>query len=120
LRSEHRTALNTLLEPIFVGYTVAELEALLSPVGIPIGAVRDLAAAFNDPQVAALDLVQTIQHPTAGAVKVVGPPYRFSKTPGSIRRYPPRLGEHNNDLLTELGFDDAQIAAFRASGVIGL
>lgn len=119
LRSEHRTALNTLLEPIFIGYTVAELEALLSPVGIPIGAVRDLAAAFNDPQVAALDLVQTIQHPTAGAVKVVGPPYRFSKTPGSIRRYPPRLGEHNNDLLTELGFDDAQIAAFRASGVIG-
>ncbi|MFM2308464.1 MAG: hypothetical protein RLY87_584 [Chloroflexota bacterium] len=120
LRSEHRTALNDLLAPVFIRYTVAQLEAILSPVGIPIGAVRDLAAAFNDPQVAALDLIQTIQHPTAGAVRVVGPPYRFSKTPGSIRRYPPRLGEHNDELLYELGFDDREIASFRAEGVIGL
>jgi len=119
LRSEHRTALNELLTPVFVRYSVAELEAILSPAGIPIGAVRDLAAAFGDPQVAALDLVQTMQHPTAGAVRVVGPPYRFSKTPGSIRRYPPRLGEHNDELLAELGFDAHEIAAFRAEGVIG-
>ena len=118
-RSEHRAALNALLEPVFLRYTVAEIEQLLAPAGIPVGAVRDLAAAFADPQVAALDLVQTIQHPTAGAVRVVGPPYRFSKTPGTIRRYPPRLGEHNDELLAELGFDDAQIAAFRADGVIG-
>jgi crotonobetainyl-CoA:carnitine CoA-transferase CaiB-like acyl-CoA transferase len=119
LRSEHRSALNDLLAPVFIRYSVAELEALLSPAGIPIGAVRDLAAAFGDPQVAALDLIQTMQHPTAGAVRVVGPPYRFSKTPGSIRRYPPLLGEHNDELLTELGFDEDEIATFRAEGVIG-
>ena len=118
-RSENRPALNDLLAPVFAQLTVAQIEAILAPVGIPIGAVRDLAAAFEDPQVAALDLIQTIQHPTAGAVKVVGPPYRFSKTPGTIRRHPPLLGEHNDELLRELGFDDAQIAAFRADGVIG-
>jgi formyl-CoA transferase len=119
LRSEHRSALNDLLASVFIRYSVAELEALLSSAGIPIGAVRDLAAAFGDPQVAALDLIQTMQHPTAGAVRVVGPPYRFSKTPGSIRRYPPLLGEHNDELLTELGFDEDEIATFRAEGVIG-
>jgi crotonobetainyl-CoA:carnitine CoA-transferase CaiB-like acyl-CoA transferase len=97
---------------------VAELEHLLAPAGIPIGAVRDLAAAFSDPQVAALDLVQSIAHPTAGDVRVVGPPYRFSETPGSIRRHPPRLGEHSREILGELGFADAEITALLQSGAV--
>jgi formyl-CoA transferase len=117
-RCDHREVLNPLLDAAFAQYTVAELERILAPAGIPIGAVRDLAAAFTDPQVAALDLVQTIAHPTAGDVRVVGPPYRFSETPGTIRRHPPRLGEHSREILAELGFADAEIVALLDSGAI--
>lgn len=117
-RCDHREVLNPLLDAAFAQYTVAELEHILAPAGIPIGAVRDLAAAFADPQVAALDLVQTIAHPTAGNVQVVGPPYRFSETPGTIRRHPPRLGEHSQDILAELGFTAAEITVLLESGAI--
>jgi crotonobetainyl-CoA:carnitine CoA-transferase CaiB-like acyl-CoA transferase len=81
--------------------------------------VRDIKAAFEDPQVQALGLVQTIAHPTAGDVRVVGPPYNFSETPGSIRRYPPRLGEHTDEILRELGFAESDITTFRTAGAIG-
>lgn len=118
-RAEQRPALNEQLDAVFAQYTVAELERLLEPAGIPIGAVRDIKAAFEDPQVQALGLVQTITHPTAGDVRVVGPPYNFSETPGTIRRYPPRLGEHTDEILRELGFADSDIATFRTAGAIG-
>lgn len=118
LRCDNRTALNDALAPVLARYTVIELEALLTPAGIPVGAVRDLATALTDPQVAALDLIQTIDHPTAGSIRVVGPPYRFSETPGTIRRHPPRLGEQTDEILASLGFDAAQIAALHATGAV--
>lgn len=118
LRCDNRTALNDALAPVLARYTVIELEALLTPAGIPVGAVRDLATALTDPQVAALDLIQTIDHPTAGSIRVVGPPYRFSETPGAIRRHPPRLGEQTDEILASLGFDAAQIAALHATGAV--
>ncbi len=118
-RCDNRPALNDALAPVFAALTVTQIEEILAPAGIPVGAVRDLAAALNDPQVAALDLIQEIDHPTAGTIRVVGPPYRFSETPGSIRRHPPRLGEQTDEILGELGFDQAQISALRSAGAIG-
>lgn len=118
LRCDNRAALNDALAPVLAQYTVTQLESLLTPAGIPVGAVRDLAVALNDPQVEALGLVQSIAHPTAGSIRVVGPPYRFSETPGTIRHHPPRLGEQTDDILISLGFDASQIAALRAAGAV--
>ncbi|MBM3372904.1 MAG: CoA transferase, partial [Betaproteobacteria bacterium] len=60
-----------------------------------------------------------VEHPTAGTVKMLGIPFRFSDTPASIRRAPPLLGQHTEAVLREeLGFSDARIAALRQEKVI--
>ena len=118
-RLANRVVLDTLLTPVFAACTVAELDAILGAAGVPCGAVRDLAAVFADPQVLALGSVRTLEHPTAGPIQVVAPPYRFSATPPELRAPPPLLGQHTEAVLAELGCDAAQIAALRADGVVG-
>lgn len=117
-RLQHRNELNARLEPLFAARTVAEIEALLREAGVPCGAVRDLHAVFSDPQVAALGLIQQIAHPTAGPIRMVGPPYRFSATPGAVRLPPPLLGQHTDDVLREIGYSEDVIAALREAQVI--
>jgi crotonobetainyl-CoA:carnitine CoA-transferase CaiB-like acyl-CoA transferase len=60
-----------------------------------------------------------VQHKTIGDLKVIGMPYKFSGTPGSIRRAPPTLGEHTEEILTsELGLDASAVAVLRERKVI--
>ncbi|HMP42221.1 MAG TPA: CoA transferase [Roseiflexaceae bacterium] len=117
-RQSHREELAQLLEPHFAQRTVAEIEQLLNAHGIPCGAVRDLKTAFDDPQVAALGLIREPEHPTAGAIRVVGPPYRMSATPPTVRTPPPILGQHTNEILQEIGYDEAAIGELRAAGAV--
>ena len=80
--------------------------------------VQDFDDLMNDPQVAHNELIQTVQHPVAGEVKVIGIPIQFSETPGTIRLNPPLVGEHNDEILASLGYSTEQIAQFREEGVI--
>lgn len=117
-RLAHRDALNDILSEAFARYPIAEIEALLNEAGVPCGAVRDLHTAFTDPQTEAIGIVRELDHPSAGAIKVVGPPYHLSATPPDVRLPPPRLGEHTDAILHELGYDEAAIAELRASRVV--
>ena len=73
---------------------------------------------INDPQIKAMEALWTYNHPLAGEVRSPRPPAQFSETPSNIHAHTPTLGEHNVDVLKELGFGDVEIEAFSAAGVV--
>ena len=80
--------------------------------------MKDFDGVFSDPQVRAVEMVTTVQHPRIGELKVIRTPLGFSETPPSIRRPPPLVGDHNQEILRELGYDDDAIATMEEEGVL--
>jgi formyl-CoA transferase len=64
-------------------------------------------------------MVLTVEHPTAGTLRMAGSPIKLSQYTATVRRPPPLLGEHTAEVLSELGYSAADIAAMRDTGVIG-
>ena len=111
------------LKPILVDRlrtrTRAEWIAALKSQGVPSGAVRDVADVLNDPQLAAREMIQAVEHATLGSVRALGIPIKLSHTPGTVRTAPPTLGQHTDQILrTDLGLTDAEIARLRATATI--
>ena len=117
-RLAHRDELNAELAALFAQYPVAEIQSRMDDAGVPCGAVRDLHGVFTDAQTEAIGIVRQIDHPTAGAIKVVGPPYHLSATPPEVRLPPPRLGQHTDEILRAAGYDEAAIVALREASVV--
>ncbi|MGN6634681.1 MAG: CaiB/BaiF CoA transferase family protein [Oryzihumus sp.] len=80
--------------------------------------VRTLVDALEDEQTLVNKMVLEMQHPAAGAVRTLAAPIRLSSTPFGVRHAPPRLGEHNGEVLREHGYDDETIAALVEAGVL--
>lgn len=117
-RLAHRDELNAELVALFAQHPIAEIQARMDAAGVPCGAVRDLAGVFADPQTQAIEIVRSLEHPTAGPIQVVGPPYHLSASPPEVRLPPPLLGEHSDAILAELGYDAAAIAELREARVV--
>ena len=79
----------------------------------------DYATLFAHPQVRELNVVQEIDHPTAGTFRTIGPVWRFSATAAGVQSPPPTLGQHSEEILQRLGFSPEKIQALRLGGVIG-
>ena len=90
----------------------------LTAAGIPCGSVRNLQELFADPQIHAREMVAQLEHATIGSLRVLGVPVKLSDTPGAVRTPPPRLGEHTDAVLQDLGFNAAAIADLRRQKVI--
>ena len=91
----------------------------LKAVGVPSGRINSVADALDDPHTAARDMIETVEHSTIGALKMLGIPFKFSDTACSVRRAPPTLGQHNDEILKgELGLDEKAIAELRQAKVI--
>jgi crotonobetainyl-CoA:carnitine CoA-transferase CaiB-like acyl-CoA transferase len=94
---------------------VAEMES----ARIPCGPVFDLGEVLSDPQVSARNLFREVDYPgSATPIPLSNTPVRLSETPGSVRNPPPMLGEHTDEVLSELGFSADEIAGLRQSGAI--
>ena len=81
-RLAHRAELREILVAIFAAAPSASWLARLEAAEVPSGPINDLAAVFSDPQVLARRMVETVEHPTIGPVRVTGVPYKLAATPG--------------------------------------
>ena len=90
----------------------------LRAVGVPCGRINTVAEALTDPHVIERGFIVELEHPALGIVKSLATPVHLSATPLSYRRYPPRLGEHSDEVAAELGYGAADIARLRADGVL--
>jgi formyl-CoA transferase len=93
---------------------------LCEEAGVPCGPILDYEEVFADAHVRARGMVQEMEHPAAGRIRVVGPAVKLSETPARLGRPSPRLGEHTEEVLREVGYDEERIRALAASGAIGL
>ncbi len=118
VRVENRATLVPLLQEYFLTRAADDWVADLQQHNVPAGPINDLADVFSDPQVLHREMLLEMPHPTLGAIKQTGLPIKFSLTPGGLDRPPPLLGEHNGQILKDLGYSDAQIAEMAEKSVI--
>lgn len=117
-RVENRTELDAILNEETRTYTTAALRDRMRDCEVPASEVKDMEAVFDNPQVKARDMHQSVDHPTAGEVEMPGSPMHFSRTPTRIRRHPPLLGEHTEEVLREYGYTIEDIDRLRDEDVL--
>jgi crotonobetainyl-CoA:carnitine CoA-transferase CaiB-like acyl-CoA transferase len=110
-RVHNRVALNARLIERFRSRGTREWVERLTEAGVPCSPINSIEDALNDPQTAARDMIMALQHTTLGKIKVPGIPIKLSETPGSGRRAPPLLGEHQREVLSEIGLRPDEIEA---------
>ena len=115
-RLRHIEILYEELGKIATTRTNAEWLTELDRRNIPGMIVNSLESLLRDPHLEATGFWQVMEHPTEGTLRLPGIPATYGKTPASIRRLPPRLGEHSVEILREAGLDAAEIDALLASG----
>jgi crotonobetainyl-CoA:carnitine CoA-transferase CaiB-like acyl-CoA transferase len=117
-RMANLPALVDAMNAVLVTRTNAEWISAFDAAGVPVGPVHTIGEALEHPQTLARDAVVALVHRQAGSTKALGCPLHFSRTPTSITRPAPMLGEHTRELLHEYGYDDAAVDALVEAGVV--
>ncbi len=117
-RLQHREALYTVLEPHFLQKSADEWLDIFQAANVPAAPIYRLDEALNEPHILERGMVVSQEHPTAGTIRNLAFPGHFSATPARYQVPPPRLGEHTDDILHELGYDDAYIRELHRAGVV--
>jgi len=118
-RVTNREALDDLIAQAMKREPSATWIEKLRAAGVPCGPINSVADALNDPHTLARGMVRTVKHPKVGDLRMVGIPFRLSATPEAIRRAPPLLGQHTEEVLgADLGFSAERIAQLRAEKVV--
>lgn len=113
----NRDQLHTIIENRLVLDTTEHWIEKFRAVGIWCAKVNTYEDLPKDPQILHNGIIKEIDHPVAGKFKAIGTPIEFSETPPTIRRTPPALGEHNEEILRELGFGEKDIERFKNAGI---
>ena len=117
-RLEHYKDFRACMEAALRGATTAEWVERMEKGQIAAGPIYEFDEVFDDPQVRHLGLVAEFEQPGLGPARVLGFPARASATPASVRRPAPRVGEHTQEVLAELGVAAPEIERLAAAGVI--
>ncbi len=111
-------ALRAILDGELRKLTRAEASELLAKYELPVGPINTVAEVLEDPHVHAREMVKELTHPEYGPLRYLGIPVKLSDTPGELQGPPPRFGEHNRNVLKELGYDDRAIESLASANVI--
>ena len=118
-RVENREVILPLVADVIARRTCDEWVKLFVEASIPCGPVNNMQSLFADPQVLHRGMVGEVEHPTIGTLRLAGLPIKYSETPGAIRNPPPLLGEHTDEILTDvLGYTPDKIDVLRGDGVV--
>jgi crotonobetainyl-CoA:carnitine CoA-transferase CaiB-like acyl-CoA transferase len=117
-RIQHMEELLPQLREILTTRSTAEWCERLEKEDVPHAPLHRLDALHEDPQILENGSILETEHPSAGTLRQSKPPACFEKTPASISRHAPALGEHTDELLAELGFPKHEIAALRDQGIV--
>lgn len=119
LRVENRAECVGLLTEVLKTRTRDEWIPLLNAAGVPCAPISSMDEVFSDPQVLHRKMLVEVDHPTAGRIKLAGIPVKYSDTEATIKSHPPLLGEHTEEILSEvLGFDKDKIEDLRSREVL--
>ncbi len=117
-RVANRARINAIVGGKLAANTTDFWVETLNKAGVPCGPVNSVAEVFQDPQILQQQMVMDVDQPGYGMVRMLGFPIKFSESPCRVRRPAPRLGEHSDEILAELGFAAAEREAWRQSGVV--
>ncbi|MCF8567830.1 CoA transferase [Alicyclobacillus tolerans] len=118
-RLENNEELDAIVQNWFRSMEYHELKQIADREGVPVSLVYSVEDIFNDPHYAARENIVEMDHPTLGTIKMPGIVPKFSETPGQVKWIGPKLGEHNEEVFTELlGLNPCQIEELQSKGII--
>ncbi|MBN1829954.1 MAG: CoA transferase, partial [Deltaproteobacteria bacterium] len=113
----HRDELYPIIEKAMMEKTAEEWAVIFDEAGLPNGVMNDVSQVFNDPQVLERKMLEYVDHPTLGKIRMIGNPFKYAGSEPRSMTAPPMLGEHTDLVMAELlGLDDDEIASLKRSG----
>ncbi len=117
-RLKNRDYLNKLIEEVTITKTSDEWVEKLEKVGVPCGPINSIDKVFDDPQVKHLGIAQSIDTIPFGQTQLVGQPFNLSRSPSTMKQRPPEKGEHNEDVLLDLGYSSEELDELKSKNII--
>ena len=117
-RLKNRDYLNKLIEEVTITKTSDEWVEKLEKVGVPCGPINSIDKVFDDPQVKHLGIAQSIDTIPFGQTQLVGQPFNLSRSPSIMKQRPPEKGEHNEEVLLDLGFSNKELNELKSKNII--
>src|SRR5690606_5020328 len=114
----NRPRLTNLIQAVFSTQTVAHWVGVLNDAGVPAGPVYTVPEMFEDPQVRHLGVAKTVPAWQGGERSFITQPVTLARTPAEVARSAPGWGEHTDEILQEIGYDDAAILHLHETGVV--